>query len=240
MESDQIFVKPSSIIRSLGAIALFLILASTSVQLVSHLTKHNNIYGLVQLFYIDSVRNIPTFYSTFLLLFATLLLGVIIVLKRKQTNSYILQWTILSIGFLYMAADKVVSIHDVLIRPTRMLFGNGHPGIFYFAWGIPGIALLLALALFFIRFMLHLPLKTKTTFLIAAAIYIGGAIGFELIGSRYLGSHGDNWIYKTISTVEESLEMAGVIIFIQALLVYIADNYKELRVQFGQEPGGHT
>ena len=35
-----------------------------------------------------------------------------------------------------------------------------------------------------------------------------------------------------IPTVEESLEMAGVIIFIWALLKYIAENYKEVRFRF--------
>ena len=48
----------------------------------------------------------------------------------------------------------------------------------------------------------------------------GGAIGVELIGGRYLELHGvENLTYAMITTVEESLEMAGVIIFIWALLV---------------------
>ena len=45
--------------------------------------------------------------------------------------------------------------------------------------------------------------------------------------------HGErNLLFSMIATVEESLEMAGVIIFIWALLVHIADNYKEVRFRF--------
>jgi len=38
--------------------------------------------------------------------------------------------------------------------------------------------------------------------------------------------------YSMIVTVEESLEMAGLIVFIWALLKYLADNYKELQIIF--------
>jgi hypothetical protein len=68
----------------------------------------------------------------------------------------------------------------------------------------------------------------------AATFYIGGAIGVELIGSRHAELHGyENWAYSMIATLEESLEMAGLIVFIWALLKYCADNYKVGRFRFG-------
>jgi hypothetical protein len=64
----------------------------------------------------------------------------------------------------------------------------------------------------------------------AATLFLGGALGVELVGSRYAEFHGgENLTYNIIATVEESLEMAGVIVFIYALLKYIADNYEEVR-----------
>ncbi len=67
----------------------------------------------------------------------------------------------------------------------------------------------------------------------AATLYVGGAIGFELIGGRYSELHGaQNLTYSMIATTEESLEMAGVIFFIRALLVYIAEKKKEVRIRF--------
>jgi len=233
MVINQISLNPSSIARVLGVVAFLLVLASIGGQLTAYLTGHAHVYGLVRLFYVDAEENIPTGFSTLLLLFAALLLAVITVLKRKQTGSPVSYWAILAFGFLFIAADEAVSLHEMLTEPTRKLLGDGNLGVFYFAWIIPGIALVLVLALFFLRFLLCLPAKTRLTFLMAATLYIGGAIGFELIGGRFAELHGQrNLTYSMIVTVEESLEMAGVIIFIWALLVYIADNHKEVRFWF--------
>ena len=231
MASNQISLKPSSITRVLGLVAFLLVLASTGGQLTAYLT--GRIFGLVALFYVDAEQNIPTFFSTFLLLFAALLLAVITVLKRNQMASHVSHWAILSFGFLLMAADEAVSLHEKLEKPTRKLLGDASLGIFYFAWVIPGIALILVLTLLFVRFLLGLPAKTRLAFLTAAILYLGGSIGVELIEGAYAELHGtQNLTFSMIATVEESLEMAGLIIFIWALLVYFADNYKEVRFRF--------
>lgn len=233
MAINRISLNSSSIVRVLGAVAFILVLASIAGQLTAYLAGHAHGYRLVQLFYVDVERNIPTGFSTFLLLFAALLLSLITVLKRKQTRFPVSYWAILSLGFLFMAADEAWSFHERLTKPIRELLGDDNFGVFYYAWVIPGIALVLVLALFFSRFLLHLPAETRPIFLLAATLYIGGAIGFELIGGCFAELHGArNLTYSMIVTVEESLEMAGVIVFIRALLAYIADNYKEVQFRF--------
>lgn len=83
---------------------------------------------------------------------------------------------------------------------------------------------------------MHLPAATMLRFLMAATFYIGGAIGVELIGSSHAELHGyENWMYALIATLEESLEMAGLIVFIWALLKHPADNHKEVRFRFGAQ-----
>ena len=146
-------------------------------------------------------------------------------------DSYASYWTVLAFGFFYMAVDEASAIHELLTRPIRMLLGNGTLGIFYYAWVIPFIVIICALALFFVRFFLHLPPKTKLTFLVATILYIGGAIGFELIDGRYAELYGEDLTYSMLTVIEESLEMAGAIIFNWALLVYFANNFKEVRIQ---------
>jgi hypothetical protein len=237
MIANQISLNPLKIACVLGAVAFFLVLASIAGQLMFFMTG-NKLYGLILLFDIDAEYNIPTFFSMLLLLFAALLLAVITILERKRTGSHVFHWTILSFGFLVMAIDEVVCIHERLVNPLRRLLGPNNPGIFNFAWVIPGIALVLVLALFFLKFWLRLPTKTRLTFLMAAAIYIGGCIGFELIGGHYAKLHGiHNLAYSMLTTVEESLEMAGVIFFIWGLLVYLADTHKEVQFQFNEFRG---
>jgi hypothetical protein len=234
MIANQISLNPFKIVLVLGGVAFFLVLASIAGQLMFYMTG-NKLYGLVLLFDIDAEYNIPTFFSMFLLLFAALLLSVITILERKRTASHVFHWAILSLGFLIMAVDEIVCIHERLVSPMRRLLGDGNHGIFHFAWVIPGIALVLVLALFFLKFWFRLRSKTRLTFLIAAAIYIGGCIGFELIGGYYDELYGlHNLTYSMLTTVEESLEIAGVIFFIWGLLVYLADMHIELRFRFNE------
>lgn len=230
MTSNPILLNPSSIARALGAVALLLVLASAAGQLTVYLTGHEQVYGLVRLFNVDTELNLPAFFSTFILVFAALLLAVITVLEKKRMATHASHWAVLAFGFLLMAVDEAVSLHEMLVEPTRKLLGDDNLGAFYFAWVIPGIVIVLVLALYFLKFLLHLPAKTRFTFLAAAIIYLGGAIGLELIGGRYAELHGThNLNYNMFATVEESLEMAGVIIFIRALLIYISSNFKEVQ-----------
>ncbi len=238
MAINQIRLNPSAVARALGAVAFLLILASIGGQLTKYLLGHDLVYGLVPLFYLDAERNIPTLFSVLLLLCAALLLTVITVLKKRQKDPDVSRWAILAFGFVLMAVDEAWSIHEKLVMPVRALLGDGPLGIFYFAWVVPGIVVVLVLTLFFLRFLLRLPTKTRFTFMIAAALYIGGAVGLELVGGRYAEMHGhDNLTYSMFATVEESLEMAGAIVFIYALLKYIADNYIEVRFQVSNFEG---
>ena len=238
MAINQIRLNPSAVARVLGAVAFLLVLASIGGQLAKYLLGHERGYGLIPLFYVDAEQNIPTVFSVLLLFSAALLLAVITVLKNRQRDPDISRWAVLAAGFLLMAVDEASSLHEKLVTPVRALLGDGPLGIFYFAWVIPGIALVAALALFFLRFLLRLPARTRFTFVFAGILFVGGAIGFELIGGRYAELHGhQNLTYSMIATVEESLEMAGVIVFIYALLKYIDDNYEEVRFRFGDLEG---
>lgn len=238
MKMNQISLNPTSVTRILGVVACILILAGVGVQLVFYLTEFDRIHRLVKLFSVDLERNIPTVFSIFLLLITFLLLACISALKIKQRDSFMLYWLVLSFGFALMAADEAFSFHERLDTPVRNMLGGNDLGIFYFAWVIPGILLVLVLALFFLRFLLSLPDNTRLTFVMAAILYIGGSIGLELIGGYFVELYGRrNLTYSLIAVFEESLEMAGLIVFIYALLVYLAQNYKEVVFVFEQPIG---
>ena len=226
----QIRLNPSAVAGALGAVAFLLVLASTAGQLAKYLFGHNHVYGLVPLFNVSREETIPTFFSALLLFCAALLLTVITVLKNKHKDPDVLKWATLAFGFLFMTFDEACVLHERLTGPMRSLLGDGTLGIFYFAWVIPGFAVVFILALYFLRFLLRLPARTRFAFMGAATLFLGGALAVELVGSRYAELHGgENLTYNMIATVEESLEMAGVIVFIYALLKYIADNYEEVR-----------
>ncbi|HWO43359.1 MAG TPA: hypothetical protein VNO43_16315 [Candidatus Eisenbacteria bacterium] len=221
------------VVRALGASAFFLVLASTAGQLVRLFTGHDSIYGIIPLFDLDAEANIPTYFSASLLLSAALFLSIISTLKRKARAPYASNWTILAFIFLYLAVDEAARLHDLMTRPLRELLSDRATGIFYFTWVIPGLALTFVLGVFFLRFMLHLPAQTRSSFVIAGVLYIAGAIGLEMIGGRYAEQRGlDDLTYTMITTLEESLEMAGSIIFVRGLMVYVAITYRDVCFRF--------
>jgi hypothetical protein len=234
MESNQIFLSPKAVARFLGTVALILVLLSITTQLAFY--KLGIPHYLSAIFYLDEEYNIPSLFSTFILLYASILLAIITLLERKHGNADVNYWAVLACGFLYLAVDETIQIHEKFGIPLRKFLNNQHFGVFHHFWIIPGIAIVLLSGLFFLRFFFRLPQKTRLIFFISAFLYLGGAIGIENIGGYYTENHGENTLsYSMIANFEESLEMAGVILFIWALLMYISEKYKEVRFQI-REP----
>jgi len=64
-------------------------------------------------------------------------------------------------------------------------------------------------------------------------LFVGGAIGFELVESYIAKGNGaDNLVYQCFATIQEGLEMFGVTYFIWTLPDYFAENFKELCFEF--------
>lgn len=97
------------------------------------------------------------------------------------------------------------------------------------------MALVLIFVLAYLRFLAALPARTRNLFLLAGAIYVAGALGVEMIGGRHAFVFGRyNFAYTMIATLEEFLEMLGILLFVQALLSYMQVHVKE--VQFRIDP----
>jgi len=231
----SILLRPSRITSILAAVASGLVLMSLASQFIRHVLGHDYVYGLLpiteHLFHVDLEQNISTLFSVTLLLCAGSLLVLIALLKRQRRDPDVSKWMILAGGFFYLATDEGWSLHERLIDPVRGLLGRGDLGIFYFAWIIPAIAGVALLGLLFLGFLARLPSSTRWYFIIAGSLYLGGAIGLEMLGGRYAELHSfENLTYQLFVHLEESLEMAGIILFIHTLLRYLAEQYPEIRL----------
>ena len=69
-------------------------------------------------------------------------------------------------------------------------------------------------------------------FVISAAIYVSGAIGFEMLGAREYYNSGDEMtlLYSVFYTIEELLEMLGIGCFIYALVSYMVNQFGILTI----------
>ena len=185
-----------------------------------------------RLFRLDEEINIPTLYSSLALAFCSTLLAIISYMKRAINSNYTGYWKALSLIFLYLAIDEMCTIHEIFNAIKPILNASG---FLYYTWVIPGSIFVAVFVLIFWRFIQSLPKKTKNLFIIAGTMYVGGAIGMEMIGGYHAEAYGQaTFMYSLITTFEESLEMFGIAVFIYALLSYIAShlNVVNLRVNF--------
>jgi len=230
--SDVIRINSRKITTFLITIAGALLIAHLAGQIEKYVFDHPSIYGLVPIFNLNNESNIPTLFQCFILVTSSFLLLVISILESKRKEPQTVFWVVLSFGFSYMAVDEWFEFHEKLTQPLRDWIGTAKLGVFYFTWVIAGILIVALAILFFFRFVKKLDQKTGRTLFLAAALYIAGAIGFELIGGLVVETSGaENLFYSLLVAGEETLEMAGVIVFINGLLGFLSRKYSNLSIK---------
>lgn len=216
----------------LAYVAFVLVALSTFFQLVKYLSGHDHIYGLVSLFNLNEEKNLPSSFSAWLLSLASILL--ILSYSRESIDKPSRRcWGLLAFGFGFMALDEICSFHERLNSPVRHLLSSTQDyGIFYYAWVLPALLVIGALSLCFVGFLKDLERRVSRAFITSALLYLGGAIGMEMVGGWYAEKYGpDNLGYVACFTLEESLEMAGVIYFINSLLFYLRTQVGSIQVK---------
>ena len=122
---------------------------------------------------------------------------------------------------MFLAVDEAISIHEIIGGVVQKTFKTS--GVLYFAWVIPYGIILVLLLITLSKFLFNLPKEILILFIVSGLIFVIGAIGFEMIGSKIKDDQGVNNLYYIITyTIEETLEMIGISLFIYALLKYIS------------------
>jgi hypothetical protein len=215
------------------AIMAALLSLSTLGQVSKHYLGHPKLMGFVEAFYIDYEANVPTWFSSLLLGTAGLLLALIAAVKLGHWATWSLHWLALSILLLMLSADEIAGFHELPIDPMRATFHTR--GLLYYGWVVPGAALVLIVSAALARFLAHLPRSTRRWMISAGLVFVGGAIGVEMLSGAAADAWGEeSFTYAMIVTVEEALEMLGVILLLHALVDYIHAHMGGLRVVFGQ------
>jgi hypothetical protein len=205
----EIHVSPRALTRLLLLVALTLLACHTALALY-HYRVARLPFLLIQLFDVDEENNLPTWFSGFLLLTASALLWFCARAKRGAGDPWSGTWYALAVGFLLLSVDEVAGVHESI------------NSVIVITWAIPGGAAALVIGLAFIPFLLHLPRRTAVLFALAGATYLGGAAGLEVVGNSLVAQGlRDTLRYSLWCLLEESLEMFGVILFVDTLLRYM-------------------
>ncbi len=168
--------------------------------------------------------SIPNWYSSIALLACSLLLTTIGLANKRVNARYSFHWFALAFLFMFLALDEAVMIHEMADATLHDWLNTS--GILYFAWVIPGAVFTLCAGLYFFKFLLELESRTRRLFVIAGAIFVGGAIGAELIAGVIVDGQGIEGGFTSLQltfeqTLEELMEMMAIVLFLYALMGHI-------------------
>jgi hypothetical protein len=178
------------------------------------------------IFWLDGENNVPAWFSSITLAMSSLLLAAISTSTPSGTAEN-RRWVFLSIVFALMSLDETASLHERLSQPVAAL--TGASGLFYFAWVIPALCGLTFLGSAYVTWYLALPHHVRRIIGAAAAVYVTGAVGLEMVAGEIVSRAGiHSAAFALSATIEEALEMAGAILFVYGFARH-AENQPPLR-----------
>ena len=169
-------------------------------------------------FHLGSEATVPTVFSAAMFLFAAIVVWLIAAAVRSDGGRWWRHWAGLGAVLVFLAIDESTEIHESLIDPLREAWNTS--GALFYPWIVPymiGVGVLGAVYLGFIR---DLAPSTRRRFLLAAAVYVFGAVVLEALGGMLISANDGKatFAYRVAQTVEETCEMIGILLFVDAAL----------------------
>ncbi len=196
--------------------AAALVLAGIAVVISAHVFHHGRLWGLTRLFDLNSEGNIPSWFSSMSLLILAMLLWDIGSRSPEAGPLRTSRWRILSAVFVFFSIDESAQVHELCSRVLRGLLHTD--GVLYYVWVLPAFIGVLALGVWYLPFWIALPARTRARVACAVVVYVGGALGIELIGGIYAtGGMRNSSVYAAWTIVEETLELTGMLLLLRAL-----------------------
>lgn len=196
-----------------------LVQASTFPQRAKEITN-----GLYVIFYLDAEMSVPNWFSSVGLLGCAILLMLNGLLAYSQTHKFARRWMGLGLLFILLSVDESIGFHERTLTLGRQVIAWLIPGLtLYYAWVVfAPIILLIAAALYWPVFS-QLPRSIQVRMAIAAVLYLIGILVIETVSGELLNTmNTSSLLYVGLAHIEETLELAGVILFADALLRYIS------------------
>jgi hypothetical protein len=160
-------------------------------------------YWHLAFFDLDEEESFGTWFSVGILVMAAALLVNQARILKARGAPWHRAWLVLGIGFCILSMDEVAGMHEWV--NTVM---DDTP------WTVIGFPIFIIVGMVYAPFLWNLRWRTGLLFLLAGAIYGGGAVGVE----HFTDSEVNSLHYNMWTALEEGMEMLGVIVFIYAIL----------------------
>lgn len=197
-----------------------LVLANAFWVLFAKITGHDAVFGIRRLFLLDYEKTFPTFFSAMALLACAICAALIWRQEKSAKTSEASLWGFVALILGYMAVDEAVEVHELTIPIVAALWKNSP---IQFGWVVPFGILAIVIAARLVPLWWRQPTDIRRDLFIAGVVYVGSAIGMEIVGGAYakaVGTKGLDYdmIYQAIVMTEEAGEMIGVALLLRTLL----------------------
>jgi hypothetical protein len=231
----RMHLHPGKVAQRLSIIVILLTVAHTiSLVLFYYRPLSNGSQQLHRLFNLGVDGNVPTLFSAFILFAAAALLFILSKWAKSRGNAFNQKrWLVLSMIFIFLGIDEGAMIHDFMAETIRSRMPGPLPGYLLFSWVIPYFFFAVGAGIYFFRFMLQLPARTRNLVILSGVLYVGGALGFEMLESAIVAQTNAAGIinedvrplsFYVLETFEEILEMGAIVLFLYTLLDYMKSN----------------
>lgn len=233
--------RPSIIVTGCWLAGVLIIQLLNAWHILSHriagedhwLSTANNIFS------VQGEGTIPAWFSGVMLWSAGLGAMVLAAIEPRRTGiNRTLGWGILGAAFFYLSADEILGLHENLNATTEELLGV--PKAATSPWIIFGVIFVVVIGLLSVPLLRSLNRTTSFTIILAGAVFVTGAIGVECVGEtihRSINNREGSKVYTLLFTLEEFLEMLGVVIFLHAIHLRMACLWK---ARIAQTPIGQA
>lgn len=229
----RICCRPRKIWKILESTALVMSLTSLLTQTLVYTADSERAAWFIPLVDLDHELSLPSIFSTLLFFITAFLLILISRVKMDESDPFRWHWLGLCLISLCLCFDEGASIHELVSVPAgNLMAAVDLPGFRQYAWVLPVGVLVALAAVAYLKFLFALPGATRRWLVLAVLVYLGGALGMETLGATYSGLHGmKNLAYNVFVTIEEFMEMSGLVLILYALLDYVGQRYNGLLIR---------
>lgn len=172
---------------------------------------------MVEIFVLGNEQSFGTWFAVVLLAFGGLLAGTTGRQMASRNRTLAIGWAMLGLVMLAMSAEELLGLHETSVGPLRKRFDAS--GFLTFTWVILGIPITVLVFAGGWPMLRRLPRPIRNQMIAAAAIFVFGSIGMELIGGKLFSlGMGNTTAYAFSTGIEEGLELLGVLIGLDAIL----------------------
>jgi hypothetical protein len=221
-------------VRVILVVIATLIVTGTAANIITNQvapSKEHKLAKLMNRFDLAFEPSVPNWYSSCSLLACAILLAVIARAKARSSDRWFWHWLVLAALFVCLSIDEGVRFHEMMhtVIASRV---ETH-GLLYFPWVIPALIFAAVVGLYYLPFLIRLDRHTAVLFAVAGATYVMGAVGMDMIGGIIVEAYGMESIHHSFAqTVEELLEMVGVLVFLYALMDHIRRHVGRVQLCF--------